>query len=86
MIRKIMGWFMALGLLAGLALLAYTVTVQDQNATAHRRTLPTMELVGEFMHGNQSIYLYGFDFEGKRCIWMTKLKHAGLTCWDKDDG
>ena len=82
MIIKSIKYILSIGLVAFLAFLAYTVTVQDQKETAHRRTLPTMEPVGEFQLNRRTVYLYGFDFEGKRCLWAERLKHSGLTCWD----
>ena len=79
-------FFLGLGLFLFLLVVgvaAVFTTIQNDSKRAElRAALPMMERVGEYQLDNQSLYLYGFDFEGKRCLWMTRLKHAGLTCWD----
>lgn len=69
--------------LVGFGVWAITATIQnDTKRSYHIGGLPKMEPVGEFSLNNRSVYVFGFEFEGKRCIWMERLKHAGLTCWD----
>ncbi len=59
----------------------------DSETVAHREALPTMERVGAVEINNNTVYLWTFDFEGKRCLWAT-VHYArggvgGLTCWEE---
>ncbi len=54
-----------------------------------REDSPAMERVGEVMMNRNSVYLWGFDFEDRQCLWAVSiLGHggmAGLTCWERYD-
>ncbi len=80
--------------LAVLAVLAFGILVaiidvaeKDAEIMTRRATLSAMERVGEVTMNRSSVYLWGFDFEGRRCLWATTILgnggRAGLTCWEK---
>jgi len=59
---------------------------QDAEAVARREALPSMEQVEAIEVNNQTVHLWAFDFEGKRCLWATtalgRTGYGGLTCWE----
>lgn len=72
---------------AGMVVWAFWETVENNAvARSHRVALPSMARVGEIEVNNSTLYLWAFDFEGKRCLWATSRKvyaRGGLTCWEK---
>lgn len=83
MTRKIAGAFMAVVLIIGLAALV-TLTIQnDAETMAWQEALPSMARAGEVEVNNTTLYLWEFEFEGKRCLWATvRYARGGLTCWE----
>jgi len=88
MIDKILG---VLAIIIIFCILAGALWQTSENEVAKvvaREALPSMERVGEVEVNNKTVYLWAFDFEGRRCLWGTTFASrsatAGLTCWKKE--
>ncbi len=59
----------------------------DAEAMESRERAPQAERAGEIAINNNTVYLWTFDFEGKRCLWATSHYApglgGGLTCWEQ---
>ena len=86
-------WKFILGLWAFMMLLGFgiwgtVVTFQnDAEVMARRNALPSMNRAGEVAINGSTVYLWAFDFEGKRCLWASawigSSGRGGLTCWEE---
>ncbi len=65
---------------------AMTTIQHDAEIVVRREAAPKADRAGEININNSTAYLWTFDFEGRRCLWVTQ--HAGrggrggLTCWE----
>lgn len=47
--------------------------------------LPEMQEEGRVSTSpHTALWLRGFDWRNKRCLWATDGRQAGLTCWNKE--
>lgn len=89
MIRVVGAFSMVVILLGILGWGMWETAQNDAEIMADQEALPTLEgmRVGEVIVNRDNVYLWGFDFEGRRCLWATAsgghLGVAGLTCWEK---
>lgn len=59
----------------------------DAETTARRELPPEMSRAGEVAFNHNTLRLWTFEFEGKRCLWATaqvgRGGRGGLTCWEE---
>ncbi len=88
----VIGLLVLICLVVLLAIFMSETAKDEADLDMHREDSPTleaMERVGEVTMNRSSVYLWGFDFEDRRCLWATRRlgngAMAGLTCWERDD-
>ncbi len=80
------------GLLCGLVIgtaVTFLVNINPSNVegAVYQKAASRAERVGEININNSTAFIWTFDFEGRRCLWVTQ--HAGrggrggLSCWEK---
>ncbi len=96
MTQKILGWIAVLsgiGACVSLGVMAIQNSSVDRVESwevlppSKREAPPSMERVGAIEVNTNTVYLWAFDFEGRRCLWAT-VHYArggvgGLTCWEE---
>ncbi len=87
MIRQIAAALMVVTFLALFAGALWLDGKNDAETVAKREAAPQAERVGEIAINNTTGYLWTFDFEGRRCLWITLYAgrggSGGLTCWEE---
>ena len=73
--------------LASLAIIFLVVAAISSNVTMkfaqdELPVLAPMERVGSIKNKYDTIFLWVFDFEDRRCLWATGHLSSGLDCWD----
>ena len=52
-----------------------------------QESLQSMERVGSIGINNDTVFLWEFTYNGRKCLWATKVQgrggYGGLTCWEE---